>query len=195
MDGDRGQHEPKIPNAPADRLMEHSNARTDPWRLPAFCLWLVLLVVGLFPEASFQLVRSLGRVMPQHALVNSPFILTLLLSLYVAVFTWYRCLEAETPHAEAQDKSLHMAVVSLVAFLPIDFVSILQMYNNPLVQHHFLIYTGGFLKLTAWIYVLLVVVRYYLAGDTVSFSRVGTTFPSTRKSFTQSKINPDSDRK
>lgn len=173
--------------------MERPVAHVDLWRLPALCLWLVLLTVGLFPEAAFELVRTLGRVMPQHALVNSPFILTILLSLYVGFFSWYRCLEAETTHAEAQDRSLHMAVIGLVAFLPVDFGSLAQLHNNPLIQHHFLIYAGGFLKLSAWIYLLLIVIRYYIIGEDGAFSRVGTTLPSTRNAAAHAQRDQDSD--
>ncbi len=163
----------------------------DIWRLPTLCLWMVFLAAGLFPDATFEHLRMLGRVVPQHALVNSPFILTLLLSGFLGVFGWYQCGQVGRPQPEAQDKGLHLTIIGLVAFLPIDFASLLSVHANPLIQHQLLIYAGGFAKLACWIYVLLIVLRYYLIGDEEAFSRAGSAWNESSNE-PHDKPHPDS---
>lgn len=146
----------------------------DVWRVPTLCLWMVFLAVGLFPEATFLGLRALGRVMPQHALVNSPFLLTLLLAVFLGVFTWHRCTLLQMAQPEAQDKGLHLTIIGLVAFLPVDFASIAAAHSNPLIQHLLLIYAGGVAKLMCWVYVLFMILRCYLLDCGRALGKTGS---------------------
>lgn len=153
----------------------------DPWRAAAFGLWEILFFVGLFPEPVFVLLRMAGAVLPQHALVNSPYILTITLAGYFAGFAYHQCRRQGLPPGRAADMTLQYAIVALVAFLPIDFIAVARVAGNMLVQNKPAIYLAAGAKAVSWLYLTVLVSKYYLGNDN-AFVTMPSLFPSTRRS-------------
>jgi hypothetical protein len=153
--------------------------KSDYWRLPAFILWVLFFLVGLAPEPVFMTLREWSGVLPQRAVVNSPHLITVAFAGYVALFCWHRCRDAGLSHWESQDRALQLGVVALVAFLPVDFLTVFTAHTNPLVQHRFSLYLVGIGKLATWW--LSMFVRYYAFGADRVFAHVPSLFPSARR--------------
>lgn len=148
-------------------------------------LWLVFFLVGLAPNIAFVILRDLGRVLTQNAMVNSPHVITLAWAAYVAFFVYARCLENGVPKAEAQDKALQLGIFAWLAFLPADFYSIAIAHTNPLMRDRVILYFIAAIKLASWWTLLLMFGRYYLLGADTVFANVATLFPSSRQSHAQ----------
>lgn len=160
--------------------MNNSSKPLDFWRVPVFFLWVVFFVAGLFPEPAFAILRQLGDVLPQRALVNSPHLITVMLAAYVAVFAWHRCVEAGLSALEAQDKAFQLGIVALVAFLaPVDPLIMYVARGNPFAQNRILIYGVGAIKLLAWWSLLIVFIRYYVFNVDDAFAEVVQVVPRT----------------
>jgi len=152
----------------------------DPWRAAAFGLWELFFLVGLLPEPTFRLLRDVGAVLPQRAMINSPYAITIALAGYIAVFAYNQCRRHGLSHGEAADKSLQYTVVALVAFLPVDFVGVLNVVGNELIQNRATIYISTAAKSVAWLYLMILMCKYYL-GNESAFVGMPSFFPSTRR--------------
>ena len=142
-------------------------------------LWVAFLTVGLIPEPVFYALRESGGVLPHRALVNSPYLVTLMLAAYVILFAFHRCTEAGLTPYLAQDRALQLGVVALVAFLPLDFAVLFTAHLHPLIQSRFLLYLVGVAKLAAWWYLFTLLLRYYVFRIDDVFARIPSLFPST----------------
>lgn len=139
--------------------MTPERPRTDYWRWPALLLWLVFFALGLWPELSFDLLRAAGYVFTQNAVINSYNFITWCLTGFLAYFTYQRCIEAGLPPLEALGKALQLGVLAFVAFvdLPIEQIAeIRRPSDRALVMG-----TIG-LKLLVWLYLYILLVRYYI---------------------------------
>lgn len=152
----------------------------DPWRFPVFGLWLLILMIGLIPEPVYYLMRFAGGVVSQRALVNSPYMITIALAVWVMLFVFYACVRCGLSPLQAQDRALQLAVLALVAFLPVDLPTLLTAHSNPLMRARFAIYLAGLTKLLAWWFLLNLIVRYYLLQMEDVFARIPSLFPSAR---------------
>ena len=137
-------------------------------------------MVGLLPEPVFRALREAGAVMPQDAIINSPYAITVALAVFFAMFSYDQCRSQGLSRGEAGDKSLQYGVVALVAFLPVDFIGVLNVVGNILVQNRSTIYLSVAVKSVAWLYLTALICRYYL-GDDSAFIRMPSFFPSTRR--------------
>lgn len=161
--------------------MSAPDDKWDYWRPPVFGLWVLFFLVGLVPEPVFLTLREWSGVLPQHAVVNSPHLITVAFGGYVALFCWHRCRDAGLSRWESQDRALQLGVVALVAFLPVDFFAVFTAHANPLVQHRFSVYLVGIGKLAAWWLLVSMFVRYYAFGADQVFAHVPSLFPSARR--------------
>lgn len=160
--------------------MNETVTTRDPWRAAAFGLWELFFLVGLLPEPTFRLLRDVGSVLPQRAMINSPYAITIALAGFVALFAYNQCRGHGLSRGEAGDKSLQYAVVALVAFLPVDFIGVLNVVGNELVQNRSTIYVSTAAKSVAWLYLMVLICRYYLGHDS-AFVSMPSFFPSTRR--------------
>ena len=145
-------------------------------------LWVAFLIVGLVPESVFLWLRESGGVLPHRALVNSPYLVTLMLAAYVVLFALHRCLDAGLSPYLAQDRALQLGIVALVAFLPLDLVVLFTAHLHPRIQSRFLLYLAGVAKLSAWWYLFTLLLRYYVFRVDDVFGRIPSLFPSTHYS-------------
>ena len=152
----------------------------DPWRAAAFGLWELFFLVGLLPEPTFRLLRDAGGVLPQRAVINSPYAITIALAGFVAVFAYNQCRQHGLSHGESGDKSLQYLVVALVAFLPVDFIGVLNVVGNELIRNRSTIYLSTAAKSVAWLYLMVLICKYYLGYDS-AFVSMPSFFPSTRR--------------
>ncbi|MCX5770486.1 MAG: hypothetical protein NTZ09_09480 [Candidatus Hydrogenedentes bacterium] len=160
--------------------MNETVTTRDPWRAAAFGLWELFFLVGLLPEPVFRLLRDAGGVLPQRAVINSPYAITLGLAGIVAVFAYNQCRGRGLSHGESGDKSLQYLIVGLVAFLPVDFIGVLNAVGNELVQNRSTIYISTAAKSVAWLYLTVLICKYYLGYDS-AFVSMPSFFPSTRR--------------
>lgn len=161
--------------------MNDTAKKKDPWRFAALGLWELFFFIGLLPDPAFRLLRELGGVLPQRAVVNSSFMLTVALAGFFAAFAYNQCRNADLSPGEAADKMLQYAVVGLIAFLPVDFLGVIGVIANQLIQNKSTIYISAAAKILAWLYLLAVITKYYLGNDR-AFAAMPSLFPSGRTS-------------
>jgi len=148
-------------------------------------LWLLFLLIGLVPEVFYISLRTLGGVVTQHALVNSPHVVQLALAGYLGYFVYLRCIDASIDRETAAGKGVQLAVAGLVAFLP----TLPETWNSHDLQGLLLdlillgpLYMSVILiKLLAWCYLFLVLLRYYFLDGERVLQRMLNLFPSTRE--------------
>lgn len=160
--------------------MSETAERKDVWRAAAFGLWELFFFIGLFPEMTFRLLRAAGGVLPQDALINSPYMVTIGLAGYFTAFAYNQCRRLGLAPGKSADMTLQYAVIALVAFLPVDFWGVIQVAGNALIQNKATIYISTAAKIVAWGYLSVMVCRYYLGND-ASFVNMPSLFPSTRR--------------
>ena len=163
--------------------MNESQRIPDPWALPTLALWIVFLIVGLFPDRVFVLMRNLGGVVTMDAYVNSPYVITIAFTVYLAVFVFLRCKEGGHTDAQAQGRAVQAGLVAVIAFLwqPLGLLAVSDEIYAPrleLLVFKFLIYTTVFLKMLSWLYLLSLFVRYYAFGNRCVFADMPCVFPS-----------------
>jgi len=151
----------------------------DLWSVPTWVLWLAFLLVGLFPEPFYQGLRDIARVASQDALVNSPLVLTMALSIYLGLFVYRRCREVSVSPAASQGRALQVAVVALVAFLPFPYGLLYHLNDFPTDAMRAKILLIGGAKSLAWLYVFHLFFRYYVLGEAQAFAGILCLFPSS----------------
>jgi hypothetical protein len=156
--------------------------RFDPWALPTLVLWLAFFLLGLEPAGFFKLLRNIAGVTTQDALVNSPLLITIGCSVFLAWFAYATCRDAGQAAAPAQARAVQVGVLALLAFHPLSLLEGLAMVLEPGLQTAFdrlLIpfFVAG--KLLAWLVLLTLVMGYHLGNRRV-FAVLPSVFPSGR---------------
>ncbi|HOD51856.1 MAG TPA: hypothetical protein PKJ78_17595 [Candidatus Hydrogenedentes bacterium] len=157
------------------QLVNQSKNLIDLWTIPALALWLVYFAIGLFPEGAFWAARLAGRVVTQNAIINSPSLVTVSLSLYLALFVYQRCTEAGVSRENATARAIQVGILGLIAFLPYPFYLLLSPGNMALpgsgvyrLDELAAIFGLPVAKLLAWLYLFAVIARSYItAGSDV----------------------------
>lgn len=170
----------------------HPGGPPDYWRLPTLLLWAVFFAVGLAPATVYAYLRQISAVVPQRALVNSEYSLTLALAAYLTLFCYQRGRETGMRPFTAQDKAFQLGVISLIAFVPFNYNLILTAHINPYISSPALIYGIGAAKIIAWLYLLGLFLRYYARGNPEVFTEIPSMFPSTRKDKNKKNAPPAS---
>jgi hypothetical protein len=130
----------------------------DLWRWPALLLWCLFFVLGLWPELTFNLFREAGHVFSQNAVINSYNFISWCLTGFLAHFVYHRCVEAELPPLEALGKALQLGVLAFVAFIDLPIEQIVHIRDS--LDRALVLGTIGF-KLLVWLYLYVLVARYY----------------------------------
>ena len=161
--------------------MRKSHDGYDLWRLPNFALWLVFFGIGLIPEPVYDGLRALGAVVTQRAVVNSPYFITVGCAVYLAVFWFHKCREAQFSERVARGSALQHGMVALLAFLPLPPELVLQAPHIPVASIRHLIYGASAVKILAWAYLFLVVGYSCVSGKWVVSTAMSRLFPSVRR--------------
>lgn len=159
--------------------MSESPSSPDFWRLPTFLLWVLLFLSGLVPDEVFLLLRELGHVKTQSALINSHYLITLSLAGFYGYFTYQRCIDAGAGDLPARGKGLQAAVIGLVAFLPVPWALLFALHDIPKLELRLVVLFACSAKLGAWVYLLSVIVRYYFWSGQAVYQRMPSVLPST----------------
>ncbi len=163
------------------------------WRLPTLLLWLILIFTGAFPVVTFSLLRELGHVTTQRALINSPYMVMIGWSAFLGYFAHARCRAAGLDQQKSLGRTLELIVVGLVAFVPFPWQILGAFERIPKLELQVVVLIVGAAKVIALISLVLLVVRYYYgAGDAV-FTRL---LPRHREQEADEQMppRPDGDR-
>lgn len=155
--------------------------QSDRWRWPNLALWTVFFGIGLFPEYVYTTVRDRAGVLTQAAMVNSVNVLLFGLAGYFAYFTWLRCREAGLTVATSHGKATQLGILSLAAFLPIGLHQLPEYRETFTAEGLRVMYTFAAGKFAIWLYLYLIVVRFYLFSGYRVFERLPALFPSSRR--------------
>lgn len=167
-------------------MAEHEPAG-DPWRLALLLLWQLVFLIGLVPETVFIVLREAGSVNTFEAMANSPAIITVVLSFYVALFVWRRCRDWDLPTGEAAGKALQFGIFAVMAFMvgglkwdqPGILVLLWYIRDVPIFTLQVVVFVMAFAKLTAWLYLFIIFFRYYALGHERVFAETASIFPSS----------------
>ncbi|HJP37079.1 MAG TPA: hypothetical protein QF901_13960 [Gammaproteobacteria bacterium] len=173
--------------------------RVGRWDVLTLGLWSILFVVGLVPDLVFYLLRDWAFVSPRTAMVNTPAVVTLAFSAYLAFFVLQRCRESGLTEVEAQGRAIQAGLLAIVAFLYLpssggasasgpsshEARTILELLigfqdiNIGLLK--WIVLFIGSSKLLTWCYLFTLVVRYHAIGNRAVFAAMPSFFYSARK--------------
>lgn len=162
--------------------MSQTVKQWDPWSVPAAAIWSVFFLAGLEPERLFFTLRDLGQVSVLNAMVNSPHLITLAFSAYLGLFAYHRCLEAGLSRIDAKARALQFSIVGLVAFLNFSLAQVGHLADIPIPNLRVVVLVVAFAKVSAWFFLLIIIMRYTLFGQSHAFAAMASIFPSTRRS-------------
>jgi len=134
------------------------------FRLLNILLWYFFFALGASPEDTFNFLRVISGVTVWKAMVNSPWVITFMLTAYYMYFIYCRCKELPLSRLESVMKSVQIGLMAFVAFLPLrpDF----SLYRNVL-QYQNVIYALLSMKVFFWLFLLTIIVFYYLNGNRI----------------------------
>lgn len=159
--------------------MTKSNARWDVWTAPTVLLWLVFFLAGVDPVWLFYGLRDAGSVVTQSAMINSPHVITLAFSVYLGLFVYHRCLETGLSKLDARGRGLQVGILGLIAFLNFSIEDVLDVPDIPAANLRMVVLLIAFTKALTWLYLLGMMLRYYLLGQSRVFVEMASIFPSS----------------
>ncbi len=119
-------------------------------------------MLGLWPELTFNLLREAGYVFSQNAVINSFHFISWCLTGFLAHFVYHRCVEAGLPTLEALGKAFQIGVLAFVAFIDLPIEQIVHIRDA--IDRALVLGTIG-LKVLVWMYLYILIARYYWARD------------------------------
>jgi len=148
------------------------------WDLWTLLLWSLFFATGLVPEPVFVALRQAAAVPMQNAFVNSSAVITVTFAVYLAIFVRRRCLDSGLSPAEAQSRSVQVALIGLLAFLELPSrggfsdgrTLLFLVVRSHEIQDAYLktiVLTVGISKLIAWWYLFSMILRYHAFGTRV----------------------------
>ncbi len=158
--------------------MSTPDLEKDPWILPNLILWTLFFALGIMPEWTFYLFRDWGAVVTQRAFVNSYHLISWGLTGYLFFFVQFRCRETGMHFMDALGRSVQIAAISVVAFIPAPLDHLFILSQIPVPSYRYLIIIVSAAKMLAWAYLYFVILRYYLWSGVNVFSRMVSIFPS-----------------
>ena len=160
--------------------MSTTNRPWDLWTFPTFILWCIFFLIGFVPENVYEALRGMSWVVISTAMVNSPHFITLAMAVYIAFFAYHTCLESGASRDESTLRAVQVGVYGLVAFFVYDFHILL--YPRLPLFIRLAIYAVATVKLVAWLYLLIAVIRVTLFDSTGVFRTVTTSSASLTSS-------------
>lgn len=149
------------------------------WTLGALMLWMTLFLIGMFPEIVFTSVREAAYVVTMRAMVNSHWFITFACAAFIGWFTFRRCSECGDSTDTALGKSVQIIVLAMTAFLPMGIERTLDYYYYiPDPLYRYLILSVLAVKALAWLYLVIMILRYYLVSGHRVYRSIPLVFPS-----------------
>ena len=161
--------------------MDKTRNSLDLWRIPILALWMAFFAVGLYPEWVYDQARELGQVAVQRALVNSAWLVSLAWAGYMGWFTLARSREAGDSHASASAKGVQILLLGLTAFMPLRLENLAEIQYIPVPAYRWIFYGTVGAKVIAWLYLVIVILRYYLFSGYKTFIDMPALFPSAHE--------------
>ena len=140
-----------------------------PWRIATFAWWVVFLLLGLFCEHTFHLLREWGQVSRLNDLVGSSLMITLAWSAFLGYFAAARCQESGMPPVEARIRGLEICILGAAAFFPFPLEALYFLRSIPAFGTQAGVVAIALVKLGAFTYLFTLLARYYLGRDTRGF--------------------------
>jgi hypothetical protein len=132
-------------------------------------MWVVFLLLGLFCEHTFRIVRELGQVSRLNDLVGNPIMVTLSWAAFVGFFFAARCRDSGLPPFDARVRGLEAAILGVAAFFPFPLEALFFLGRIPMVSTQVSVVAIAVVKLAAFSYLFYLLARYYLGGDSQHF--------------------------
>jgi len=149
------------------------------WTAGTLLVWMFIFLIGLFPEIMFLLLREAGHVATMRALVNSHWFITFACSAFLGWFTFKRCLECGDYADIAFGKSVQVIILAITAFMPADMEkAFIYYYHAPFGFPRYLLLSVIGVKALAWLYLLVMLLRYYLISGHKVYETIPLVFPS-----------------
>lgn len=161
--------------------MTQSKHQYDYWRVPAMVVWTLFFWMGLLPEESFRLMRTLGRVPTQDALINSCHLITLGFAGYLAFFIFRVCREHGESSDSARGKAMQIGILALAAFIALPLARVVYYSEIPIAEYRRLVLGVATVKYLTWAYLFTLIFRYYCIDGARAFLRLPSLFPSVRR--------------
>ena len=159
--------------------MTDNKNNVDFWTLGALVLWVTLFLAGMFPEIVFTSLREAGYVATMRALVNSHWFITFACTAFLGWFTFCRCVECGDQTDIALGKSVQIIILAMTAFLPMSIERALDYYYYiPDPFYRYLILSVLAVKVLTWLYLVIMILRYYLVSGHKVYRRIPLVFPS-----------------
>ena len=148
------------------------------WTVGTLALWLAIFLVGLFPGIAFVWLREVGYVVTVRAVINSVWFISLSCAAFLGWFTFSRCMECGDEIDVALGKSVQIIILAVTAFLPMNLEKVFLYAHIPLPFYRYLILSVLATKSLAWLYLVIMILRYYLVSGHVVYKNIPLIFPS-----------------
>lgn len=143
-------------------------------------MWFGFFALGLFPEFFYFFLRDHGHVITSNAMVNSPYLLYFAQVVYLFAFLGRAARRAGLGPVVSQVLAVQLAMVGLLAFLPVRLEELPAYAKIAVRFDRWLILTVCALKIASWLYLLSLLCRYYLWSGGEVFRQMVPVFPSAQ---------------
>lgn len=140
-----------------------------PWRMAALACWVLFLMLGLFSEHTFRILRAWGQVSRLNDLVGSPIMITLGWSAFLGFFAAARCRESGLNGFDARVRGIEAAILGGAAFFPFPLEAMFYLGRIPMLSTQISVAAIAAIKMGAFTYLVVVLTRYYLSSDDRAF--------------------------
>jgi hypothetical protein len=151
------------------------------WDGLAAIVWTLILLMGLFPETFFDILRKMGHVTIHQAVINTVWFVTFSCAGFMGWFTYQRSRECNDREDVAIGKGVQVTVLALAAFLPLQIEQFPAYLHITIPSIRNLILAIIAAKLATWIFLVQLILRYYLFSGLDIFRKMPLLFPSALK--------------
>lgn len=140
---------------------------------------MIIFLMGMFPGIAFTALREAGYVVTMRALINSNWFITLACAAFIGWFTFRRCVECNDSADVAMGKSVQIIILAMTAFLPMEIEkALLYFFYIPDPFYRYLILSVLATKALAWLYLVIMILKYYLVSGHAVYRDIPLIFPS-----------------
>ncbi|NLN92646.1 MAG: hypothetical protein GX130_04950 [Candidatus Hydrogenedens sp.] len=152
--------------------MSEEKHSPDIWDSLSFIVWCLLFLMGLFPEMVFLQTRELAGVVTKGAFTNTPLFITIAGAAFLGGFTYNRSRLLGDNDEYALLKTLHMILMSFIAFAPIHVEQLPLYLSIPVPFYRRLLVTVVATKIFVWIILLAFLLRYHMFRGLPAFQKM-----------------------
>jgi hypothetical protein len=148
----------------------------DIWDSLSFIVWCLLFLIGLFPEMVYLTIRESAGVMTKGAFTNTPLFITLAGTAFLGGFTYNRSRLWGDDDDRAIVKSVHMMLLTFIAFAPIHIEQLPLYLSIPVPFYRRLLLSAVTIKVMVWLILLIFLLRYHMFQGLPAFRRMPLIF-------------------